>query len=125
VPIRYQWKLGALTDLSNPESKQDYTFTFTSPSASDDRNLLKDAVSSILASELSKKNSSSNISNNNVNINNTALSSNGLLTNEQIMARANILSKDKSLQKLHYELVNSGTISEEEFWENRQVKKYL
>ena len=42
------------------------------------------------------------------------------LTAEEIKLRGSLLAKDKDLLKLHKELVFSGVISEEEFWEDRR-----
>lgn len=47
---------------------------------------------------------------------------NGKLTMEQIKLRGTLLGTNKELLQLHRTLVRGGLITEEEFWETRQVR---
>ncbi len=43
------------------------------------------------------------------------------LSIEEIKLRSNLLAKNKELLRLHRELVFTGALTEDEFWESRQV----
>ena len=107
------------------------TFSFEGPNATGDRDQFKDAITNILQKIRAKTSQTQTASGSRES---TPLASESTapkktdsdtvkqaLTSEDLKMRISLL-KNKELGLLHQQLVLGGHISEEEFWETRQVR---
>jgi len=102
------------------KKEQFRTFTFTSDNAVSDRDKVKDELAAALQ-KIYQKHQQSTVLNENPKLNEALNENKTLLTSKEIQIRENILKNHKDLMKLHMELVLNGLLSEEEFWNIRQV----
>jgi len=106
------------------KKEQFRTFTFTSDNAVSDREKVKNALA-VALQKIYQKHQQSALLNEKPQLNKTLNENKALLTSKEIQIREDILKNHKDLMKLHMELVLNGLLSEEEFWNIRQVLKKL
>ncbi|KAI9145061.1 hypothetical protein BKA69DRAFT_1052917 [Paraphysoderma sedebokerense] len=105
---------------------EDYTFTFTSNSATEERETVKDIIVNHLSSRKPSSAPATPLSSSgNPSAPATSQSSRPGTTsvvklNQEFQLRDALLKQHKSLKRLHQELVLGGHVTEEEFWESRK-----
>jgi hypothetical protein len=100
-------------------NEEDLTFIFLTPSPHQDRDTFKEKLSDLINAlrSISQTQSADTVAS----LDTGAGFRPPTLSMTEIKARQTLLQRDFQLAKLHKDLVRSGQLSEEEFWETRSV----